>query len=101
MLPPGVPYPTKQAGFSSVQPCLGCGKHGHWIADCPTTIPETRDLILEALKARKAKRLAAASGPRVRFGQVQRNLVILEKEDSTSPQQADEEGEVANSEEAG
>ena len=101
MLPPGVPYPTKQAGFSSVQPCLGCGKHGHWIADCPTTIPETRDLILEALKARKAKRLAAASGPRVRFGQVQRNLVILEKEDSTSPQQADEEGEVANSEETG
>ena len=44
MLPPGVPFPVRKREEGSAQPCLGCGKQGHWIVDCKTTNPETREL---------------------------------------------------------
>ena len=60
MLPPGVPFPAKgqTQGNSSATatPCLGCGKSGHWLADCPTTNPRVKDLALEALRTRKQVR---------------------------------------------
>ena len=101
MLPPGVPYPARKTGEESVQPCLGCGNRGHWISDCKTTNPETRELILEALRARKAKRAATSAGQRSRFGQVQRNLVIAEKSGQRPVEPAEKDEEVENQYDSG
>ena len=51
MLPPGIPYPAKstsyapatsQAKVTNALPCLGCGKTGHWLSDCPKTNPRLK-----------------------------------------------------------
>lgn len=98
MLPPGVPFPARKREEGSTQPCLGCGKQGHWIVDCKTTNPETRELILEALRARKAKRAANISGQPTRFRPVQRSLAILDRKDPPPQEQTQEDGEVENRE---
>ena len=60
MLPPGVPFPVKKSpqgnASSTTYPCLGCGKLGHWLSDCPSVNNRLKDLALEALRTRKQVR---------------------------------------------
>ena len=56
MLPPGVPYPAGSRPKAPAKPCIGCGKLGHWIAQCPETNPQVKEMVLEALRARKLSR---------------------------------------------
>ena len=65
MLPPGIPYPAKatsyapatsQAKAANALPCVGCGKTGHWLSDCPIINPRLKELALESLRARKQAR---------------------------------------------
>ena len=66
MLPPGVPFPTKKAPATNVQPCLGCGKTDHWLADCQVVPARLKELALEGFRTRKAVRrvkLADAGSP--------------------------------------
>ena len=59
-LPAGVPFPVKKSpqgnNSTTTYPCLGCGKSGHWLSDCPSVNPRLKDLALEALRTRKQVR---------------------------------------------
>ena len=62
VLPPGVPFPARtpmqRNAPGTAYPCLGCGKLGHWLSDCPIVNPRVKDLALEALRTRKQTRQA-------------------------------------------
>ena len=82
VLPPGVPFPKRSVGEGSDLPCLGCSKKGHWIVDCKETPEETRELILEALRARKAKRAAKNANAGTSHVPEQRRPVLLAEKQS-------------------
>ena len=77
MLPPGVPFPAGSRPKGPAKPCLGCGKSGHWIATCPTTNPQVKDMVLEALRARKAARQQARAPDRSQPPREQREVALL------------------------
>ena len=56
MLPPGVPFPAKPPPKGPARPCIGCHQHGHWIVNCPHTNAQVKEMVLEALRARKQLR---------------------------------------------
>ena len=101
ILPPGVPYPQRNPGRNTELPCLGCSKRGHWIADCRETAPETRELILEALRARKVKRAAANAGQeRGQIPAQKRAALMLEPQSQPAGRDV-EDGEVPPEEVSG
>ena len=56
MLPPGVPFPSRQASASPKQVCWGCGLEGHFLSACKTTDPRLIEVALAGLRARKRER---------------------------------------------
>ena len=92
ILPPGIPFPNRQMGGGSDLPCLGCSKKGHWIVDCKETPAETRELILEGLRARKAKRAARVVKAGTGYVPDARKPILLaEKQSQPEGLDADEE----------
>ena len=100
ILPPGVPYPAKQAqspqrtSAANALPCLGCGQVGHWLSECPGVNPRLKDLALEALRARKqARRLKFDERRDPSPGRFRRVLPIEEEEEEDAPAETAEREE--------
>ena len=106
MLPPGVPYPARQtqaalpaspakaASAANALPCLGCGKLGHWLSDCPNLNSRLRDLALEGLRARKqARRVKYDERRDPSPGRFRNVLPINEDEQDNAPAEAEEREE--------
>ena len=92
MLPPGVPYPAGPRPKGPARPCIGCGKIGHWIANCPCTSSQVKEIVLEALRARKAARQQARTPEQTQTPSAQRAVTLLKHDQDTenSPQPGDE-----------
>ena len=43
-LPHRVPFPAATGPRGPARPCIGCGKVGHWIANCPSTNPQVKEM---------------------------------------------------------
>ena len=85
MLPPGVPFPAGPRPKGPARPCLGCGKSGHWIATCPTTNPQVKEMVLEALRARKLARQQARAPDRSQPPREQRGVALLTPDQEAEP----------------
>ena len=100
ILPPGVPYPAKQtlaqprAAAVDALPCLGCGKIGHWLSDCPNLSARLKDLALEGLRARKqARKLKYDERREPSPGRFRSVLPISEDEHEDAPTEVEERDE--------
>lgn len=76
MLPPGVPYPAGSRQKLPAKPCIGCGQLGHWIAHCPITNAQVKEMVLEALRARKLSRQQARAQNPAQPPVVPRNVAL-------------------------
>mgnify|MGYP002259872596 FL=1 len=56
LLPPGIPFPTRQPSTNPKQVCWGCGLEGHFLSGCKTTDPRLIEIALDGLRARKRER---------------------------------------------
>ena len=97
ILPPAVPYPAKQTqsprqvSAADAFPCLGCGKIGHWLSECPGVNPRLKDLALEALRARKqARRIKFDERRDPSPGRFRNVLPVEEDEHEDAPAEAEE-----------
>ena len=61
MLPPGIPFPSRQTSTSPKQVCWGCGLEGHFLSECKTTDPRLIEVALAGLRVRKQERAARAT----------------------------------------
>ena len=82
MLPPGVPYPAGTRPKGPARPCIGCGRTGHWIANCPSTNPQVKEMVLEALRARKAARQTTRAPGQAQVPLAQRSITLLTHDDA-------------------
>ena len=82
MLPPGVPYPAGTRPKGPARPCIGCGRTGHWIANCPSTNPQVKEMVLEALRARKAARQTTRAPVQAQVPLAQRGITLLTHDDA-------------------
>ena len=95
MLPPGVPYPAKRtpqgSSINQSLPCLGCGKLGHWLADCPNVNSRLKDLALETLRTRKQARTLRYSESREPSPDKAPTMTVAQEEQTMSaPAQGEE-----------
>ena len=99
ILPPGTPFPVKQSAkplqtkpsAPNAYPCLGCGKTGHWLSECPNVNTRLKDLALEALRARKRARQIKFDERRDPSpGRFRSVLQVGEKEGRDAPAPAEE-----------
>ena len=81
MLPPGVPYPAGSRPKVPAKPCIGCGQLGHWIAHCPHTNAQVKEMVLEALRARKLTRQQARAQNPAQPPVVPRNAALTTNEE--------------------
>ena len=107
MLPPGVPYPAKRPQATqpasrprttsavNALPCLGCGKLGHWLADCLDINPRLKDLALDSLRARKQARKIKFDERRDPSPGRFRAVLPVETEEDDAPAEADEQEQPA------
>ena len=96
MLPPGVPFPSKGSPATDAQPCLGCGKTGHWLVDCQLVPASLKELALVGLRTRKeARRVKLSEGEapvprRVRTGVLLTTPAEEENANPDAPEKSDE-----------
>ena len=102
-LAPGVPYPAKQTqsprqtSAVGALPCLGCGRTGHWLSECPGVNPRLKDLALEALRARKQARQVRIDERRDPSpGKFRNVLPVKEDEIESAPAEVQERDEPAD-----
>ena len=102
ILPPGVPFPAKKPQTQAhpgvlaadALPCLGCGKVGHWLSDCPNLSARLKDLALEGLRARKqARKLKFDERRDTSPGRFRRVLPVSEDEPEDAPTELEERDE--------
>ena len=88
MLPPGVPFPQRRApqgsAITATLPCLGCGRLGHWLTDCPKVNPKLKELALESLRMRKQARKLSFTDSRSHSPAREPAMVVASKEDPPS-----------------
>ena len=85
MLPPSVPYPARSRPIGPAKPCIGCGQVGHWIAHCPTTNAQVKEMVLEALRARKLSRPQTRAQNFAQPPVVPRNVALATHEEEGEP----------------
>lgn len=79
MLPPGIPFPSRQTSTSPKQVCWGCGLEGHFLSGCKTTDPRLIEIALEGIRSRKRERAARAAPTAQNIPQFPGRSVVFEQ----------------------